>query len=104
MGLTIAKLAAETRTFTWHYLGEDVQITYRPGVLTLAWANGTPVQVALSEALVSIDILDAEGKPIATDVETLSATIPVPVMTKINQAIYDDAAVDPTTAETSAAT
>src|SRR5512140_1132923 len=97
MGLTIAKLAAETRSFIWRYLDEDVAITYRPGVLTLAWANGTPVQVALSQTLVSIDVLDEKGKPIATDVDTLSATIPVPVMTKINQAIHDDAGVDPTT-------
>ena len=103
MSMTVARLAAEKRTFTWHYLGEDVEITYRPGVLTLHWlTEGGPCE-GLSAAVVAMDILDAEGKPIALDVETLKATIPFPLCRIINQAIWEDASLDPTTAETSGA-
>ena len=101
MGLTVAKLAAETRSFVWKHLGEDVPITYRPGVLTLAW-DEQDVNVALSQAIVSIDITNGSGKPIKTDPETLIKTLPVPIMRTIAKAIYTDAGVDPTTAETSA--
>jgi len=101
MGLTVAKLTAETRSFTWHYLDEEVPVTYKPGVLTVTWANGLPVAQALAQALVSIDITNGDGKPIALDEDTLNATLTQPVMQKIAQAIYDDATVDPTTAETS---
>ena len=102
MGLTVAKLAAETRSFTWHYAGEDVPITYRPGVLTLAW-DEQDVNVALAQALVSIDIVNGSGKPIKTDADTLIKTLTVPIMRTIARAIYADAGVDPTTAETSGA-
>jgi hypothetical protein len=101
MGLTIARLAAEERSFTWKYLDEDVPITYRPGVLTLAW-DEQDVHVALSQALVSIDITNGNGKPIKTDAETLKALLPVATMRTIAKAIYQDSALDPTTAETSA--
>lgn len=102
MGLSVAKLVAETRSFTWHYLGEDVPITYRPGVLTLAW-DEQDVHVALSQALVAIDITNGSGKPIKTDADTLLKTLTVPIMRTIAKAIYVDAGLDPTTAETSAA-
>jgi hypothetical protein len=100
MGLTIARLAAETRSFTWHYLGEEVPITYRPGVLTIAW-DEQDVHVALAETLVSIDITNGKGKPIATDADSLRSYLPVPIMRTIAKAIYQDAGLDPTTAETS---
>ena len=101
MSLTIAKLAAERRSFTWHYDGEDVAITYRPAVLTLHWIQEGGPYEAMASAIVTIDIIDGDGKPIALDVETLKATIPFPVCRKINQAIWEDASLDPTTAETS---
>lgn len=101
MGLTIAKLVAEKRTFTWTYLGEDIPITYRPGVLTLAW-DEQDVHVALSQTIVSIDITNGTGKPIKTDADTLVQYLPIPVMKAIAKAIYVDAGLDPTTAETSA--
>jgi hypothetical protein len=101
MGLTIARLAAETRTFTWKVLDEDVAVTYRPGVLTLAW-DEQDVHVALAEALVSVDITNGKGKPIHTDAETLKQYLPVPFMRNLAKAIYQDSTLDPTTAETSA--
>lgn len=103
MGLTVAKLVAETRSFTWHYLGEDVPITYRPGVLTVAW-NEQDVHLALADTLISIDITNGSGKPIKVDPETLRKTLPIPIMRKIASAIYNDAGVDPTTAGTSGGT
>lgn len=103
MGLTVAKLAAQERYFTWHYLGEDVLIRYKPGVLTLAW-DEQDVHVALSQTLVSIDITNGAGKPIKTDADTLVKTLTVPTMRIIARAIYEDAGVGPTTAETSDAT
>ena len=102
MGLTVAKLAAETRSFTWRYAGEEVPITYRPGVLTLAW-DEQDVHVALAQTLVSIDITNGKGKPIELDADTLVKTLPVPIMRTIARAIYADAGVDPTTAEISVA-
>jgi len=102
MGLTIAKLTAGTRSFVWHFAGEDVPITYRPGVLTYDWAENTEIGIALEQALVSIDITNGSGKRIKTDSATLMKSIPIPILKKISQAIYDDAGVDPTTAETSA--
>jgi hypothetical protein len=103
MGLTVAKLASEERSFVWHYLGEDVPIRYRPGVLTLAW-DEQDVHVALSETLISIDILNGSGKPIKTDAATLVKTLTVPIMRTIAKAIYEDAGVGPTKAGTSGAT
>lgn len=102
MGLTVAKLVAETRSFVWKYAGEDVPITYRPGVLTLAW-DEQDVHVALAATLVSLDITNGSGKPIGLDAETLGKTLPVPIMRTIAKAIYTDAGVDPTTAGTSGA-
>jgi hypothetical protein len=101
MPLTLERLVAGTRTFTWHFLGEDVEVTYRPGVLTYAWLfDGTPHD-SLAAAAVSLDITGANGKPIKLDADSLRETLPVHVLRTINQAIWDDARVDPTTAETS---
>jgi hypothetical protein len=102
MALTVARLAAETRSFVWKYMGEDVPITYKPGVLTLAW-DDQDVHVALAETLVSIDIIDGKGKPIALDADTLVKTLTIPIMRTIAKAIYADAGLDPTTAEISVA-
>lgn len=102
MGLTVAKLVAETRSFVWKYLGEDVPITYRPGVLTVAW-NERDVHLALADTLISIDITNGSGKPIKVDAETLRKTLPIPIMRTIASAIYNDAGMDPTTAGTSGA-
>lgn len=99
MSLTVAQLAAETRSFVWHYI-EDIAVTYRPGVLTLAW-NALEVKDALAATLVALDVLDDKGEPIALDAATLGRTLPVPVMRKLAQAIYDDSALDPTPAGTS---
>ena len=100
MPLTIARLAAETRTFTWHFLGEDVGITYRPNVLTYDWLTTVP-HVALAATIVSLDVIGANGKPIALDEDSLRTTLSMNVLREINQAIWDDSRVDPTTAETS---
>jgi hypothetical protein len=102
MGLTIARLAAETRTFTWKCLGEEVPITYKPSALTHAWLADFP-NVALAACVISLDILNGNGKPIKLDAETLGQTLSVHILREINQAIWDDSAVDPTTAETSGA-
>lgn len=101
MGLTTARLAAETRSFTWRVLDEDVAVTYRPGVLTLAW-DEQDVHVALAQTLVALDVTDDEGQPIGLDPESLKAVLPVPLMKRLARAIYLDSTVDPTTAETSA--
>ena len=103
MGLSIATLAAETRSFTWQTHGEDVAVTYRPGVLTLAW-DAQDVHVALAQTLVSLDVTNEDGTPIGLDADSLVAVLPVPIMRKLAQAIYRDSTVDPTTAETSDAT
>lgn len=100
MPLSIAKLTAETRTFTWKVIGEDVPVTYRPGVLTLAW-DEQDVHVALAETLVSLDVTNGTGKPIKLDAESLKKYLPVPFMRKLAKAIYQDSTLDPTTAETS---
>ena len=102
MGLTIAALVAQTRDFTWRFLDEDVAVTYRPGVLTLAW-DTQDVNVALAETLVSLDVIGDDGKPIPLDADTLMHVLPVPVMRSLARAIYADASLDPTPAGTSGA-
>jgi len=100
MSLTIAALAAETRSFVWKCLGEDVPITYKPNALTHSWLVDSPDE-ALAACIVSLDILNGSGKPIKLDAETLGKTLSVHVIREINQAIWDDSAVDPTKAGSS---
>ena len=97
MGLTIARLAAETRSFVWKCMGEDVAITYRPNALTHAWLSPSegPAQ-SLAGCIVALDILDDKGKPIPLDAKSLGETLGTPILRSINQAIWDDSAVDPT--------
>lgn len=101
MGLTVARLVAETRSFVWHYLGEEIAVTYHPGVLTLAW-DSQDVHVALAQTLVELDVIGDDGKPIDLSAESLVTVLPVPVMRKLARAIYEDSTVDPTPAGTSA--
>ncbi len=103
MPLTVAKLIAEERPFTWHYLGEDVAVVYRPGVLTVAW-DEQALPKALAQALVSIEVIGGDGAQIEPTEEVLEQTLPVPAMRHLAKAIYADASVDPTTAGTSGAT
>ena len=100
MGLTIARLAAETRSFTWKVLGEDVAVTYRPGVLTWEW-DEQPTHEALAATLISIDITNGTGKPIGVTAASLRKHLPWPFMVRLAKAIYADSSLDPTTAETS---
>lgn len=100
MGISVANLASETRSFTWKVLGEDVAVTYRPGVITYAWDNGA-VEDALAATLVSLDVTNGKGKPIGLDATSLKEHIAIPHMRQLAKAIYRDANVDPTTAETS---
>jgi hypothetical protein len=102
MSLTVAALAAETRSFVWKCLGEDVPITYKPGALTHSWLVDSP-SAALAACIVTLDILNGNGKPIKLDTETLERTLSVHVLREINQAIWDDSAVDPTKAGSSGA-
>lgn len=102
MSLTVAKLAAERRSFTWHYDGEDVAITYRPSTLTFQMLE-SEIFDGLHAQLVTIDILDDEGKPIALDADALRSVLPLPVARAIVKAIWDDAGPDPTTAGASGA-
>lgn len=101
MPLSIADLAAETKSFKWKVLGEDLAITYRPGVITYAWDTGA-VEEALAQTLVSLDVTNGTGKPIKLDAKSLKEHLPIPFMRNLAKAIYKDANADPTTAETSA--
>lgn len=106
MPLTLAALAAATRTVTFEYLGEQIHVTYRLAAQTIE-NEQADLQDRLAAQLVSWDVLDDDGKPYPTDAESLKH-FPAPIFLlrvaqEITRDVWATMRVDPTPAGTSGA-
>lgn len=81
MPLSIAKMAAKTNDLTFDFGGEQVNVTYRSGMITNEWEekyrnkeDGIFHQV--NDLVVKWDVTDDKGKALPTDLDTLK-TLPI---------------------------
>lgn len=68
MGITLSKMAANTATVTFQYMGDSVNVTYAPGKINDAVIDkldGTTEQCteALAEIITSWDVMDDSSDP-----------------------------------------
>ena len=102
MPLTIAALAARKATLTFTYAGDEVNLTYHPGLYTRAFGEKDGMD-ALSEILVTWDVLGEDGAPYPTTIEAL-AKLDMGFLRAVMGQITMDVHLGPTSAGTSGAT
>lgn len=97
--LTLERIQAETRETTVTYLGDELHLTYRPGVVTPA-NDVLPAAAWIPLAVVAWD-LTADREPYPIDAEHI-AKLPDAFLLEIAKQVIRHAALDPFTNGTSA--
>lgn len=94
MPLTVAKMATKENETSFEYGGEDVNVTYRSGIITNEWEakyknkpDGIFGQV--HDLVVKWDVLDDKGEALATDLDTLK-TLPIEFLAHLVKSCADD--------------
>lgn len=127
MAIKLTTLRNATRRVSFVYAGEDVDVVYKPGLMTSArrlrivlgtqayWESDTTPKAKemlagwesfhadLAEMLVSWDVLGEDGKPLAPTADLLEQ-FPQSFISALVEALIDDQRVDPPTGKDSGAT
>jgi len=104
MPIKLSEMGAKQKTATVSYLGETVNIVYRPAVITprheaqLSEQSGQKaiegLVAQLVEIVVSWDVLGADGKPLKPTTELLME-MPSNFLLAVMDAIREDSAPNP---------
>lgn len=108
MALTIGHLQRNTRNLTFEFLGETVNVTYRPGALTPALsveiadaATQLPIVTALERLLVSWDVLGEDGQTPLPITHAVLVSLPSEFLSTVFSAVMGDTTVGKATGVTS---
>lgn len=100
MPLNVATLQSQTREFDLPYLGEQLHVEYRPGLITpsgdaLAMADWIPTVVT------SWDLVGLDGTVVPLDPDALRA-LPDNFLRAVTEGVLRNSRLDPTTSGSSA--
>lgn len=100
MPLNVATLQAEKREFDLPFAGEQVHITYRPGLITPE-GDALPYAEWVAKVIVAWDIEGVDGEVFPLDHDAIR-TLPDSFLLAVTKGVLTNARLDPTTSKTSA--
>ena len=100
MPLSVATLQAEKREFDLPYAGENVHITYRPGLITPE-GDALPYGEWIAKVIVAWDLEGSDGEAYPLDVDDVRK-LPDSFLLAVTKGVLTNARLDPTTSATSA--
>lgn len=95
MPIQLTTITAETRTVTVTIGGEQLDVTYRAGIVTPAWidalnlSSGAGVVAAICETVTDWDLLEADGAHVPITPHRVSQLPRRALITILSALVYD---------------